>query len=370
MAVRMLKSLKQDYLAEYILHHLNVLERIQSGKPYILCTYYVPSEILNLFEVEYIYIERIVGIAVSSGIVRKPMDFGLPETICSYQKAFLTLLEHKSIPLPEFILAFDYPCQDALYLCEFIHRSYKIPMKKITHQLMQQGFRQVYEQLLQMYPIRQSIEQVVKLSNLASECKMQIDSCRQEYPGILPSDQCLKLFTVENDFGNDAALVVLNKLKDTMEEKQKGFLRTDKQKIFWMGLVPLYDNSILSRMEKKFDVTVIYEEMWMFGETAITAEHFFADLEKKVKSGLFYELEDRMQRIGLIVKEMKADMIINFSQRHCSFLPPQIKKMKDYFDREHIRMYNVGGDVIEGRDQMEKLALILKKHRNREFMDD
>ena len=87
----MLENSHKPYLAQYIGSQLKTLRRIQEGAPYLLCTYYFPPELLQLFDIEALYIERIVGLTVSTGLYTESSD-ALPETICSYQSAFASLV--------------------------------------------------------------------------------------------------------------------------------------------------------------------------------------------------------------------------------------------------------------------------------------
>lgn len=69
LSVRLLKGEGKHTLAQYIAGQLETLQRIQEGAPYLLCTYYVPPELLLLYDVEVLYIERIVGLTVSTGLL-------------------------------------------------------------------------------------------------------------------------------------------------------------------------------------------------------------------------------------------------------------------------------------------------------------
>lgn len=80
LSARMLENSHKPYLAQYIGSQLKTLRRIQEGAPYLLCTYYFPPELLQLFDIEALYIERIVGLTVSTGLYTESSD-ALPETI-------------------------------------------------------------------------------------------------------------------------------------------------------------------------------------------------------------------------------------------------------------------------------------------------
>ena len=69
LTIRFLQTVDKKFILKYIASQKKTLENIYNGKPYILCTYYFPSELVSLFEVEVIYIERLVGLAVGVNIL-------------------------------------------------------------------------------------------------------------------------------------------------------------------------------------------------------------------------------------------------------------------------------------------------------------
>ena len=108
LSVRLLKGEGKHTLAQYIAGQLETLQRIQEGAPYLLCTYYVPPELLLLYDVEVLYIERIVGLTVSTGLL-DGLSGSLPPGICSYQRAFFHLMEQGALPKPCLLLSVDFP---------------------------------------------------------------------------------------------------------------------------------------------------------------------------------------------------------------------------------------------------------------------
>lgn len=323
------------------------LEQIAEGKPYVLCTYYVPSEIAAMYDAEFIYIERIVGIAVSCGVVEGRENHALPEGICSYHKALWELIETGRLPRPSLILAFSYPCVDARLLCEGLHERYRIPIFHMGEG-KQKELRDCCEWLKQYFPLRQSVEETAVLANKAVILKTEIDKKRVAYPGIVSSHDMLKLFTVENMIGSSQAVEVLQGLVEHIDKQVETYAREEKLRFFWMGLIPLYDNSMLSFLETKYNCQFVYEEMWMFGNDYLRPSFFYEDLENKIKHSLFYDLNKRISGLIKKMKELGVNRVINFSQAHCSFLPPQIKEIKCALQQNNIQMYNLGADVVKG----------------------
>lgn len=359
LACQILHGQKKKYLAEYLACNKRSLEQIVAGKPYVLCTYYLPSEIAALFDAEFIYIERIVGIAVSCGIIKGRESSDLPKRICSYHKALWEMIETGVLPRPSLILALAYPCMDAWILCEKLHECYRIPLFRVGEG-RQEKLRDCCELLAQYFSRRQSVEKTVVFANKAAMLKTEIDKKRVKYPGIVSSDDILKIFTVENMIGSPQAVRVLQLLLEHIDKQVETYSKEKKTYLFWMGLIPLYDIGILSSLEIKFNCRFVYEEMWMFGNDYLRPASFYADLENKIKHSLFYDLEERVSGLIRKMKELGVNNVINFSQAHCSFLPPQIKEIKHALQKNNIQMYSLGADVVSGYFSRHKLEEVIK----------
>jgi len=356
LSIRMLLHTDKKYLAFYLSYQKQKLERIIAGRPYVLCSYYFPSELTSMFDTEFLYIERIVGLAVSSNIMKGKERPIFTNDICSYHNAFVDLIENNIIPKPQFIMALSYPCHDAKMLCEYLHSRYNIPLYIISGQNYERELKKGFHILKERYSLCQNINETVEFSNQAVTLKKEIDRYRLKYPGIMKSDEMLKIFTLENDFGSREAVDMLKLVLKTIKDKTLQHSYPDSLRILWMGLIPLYDNSILSHIEKCFPCTFVYEEMWMFGHYFLTEDNFFENLSSKIRTSLFYHTRDRIERLLTVVKETKAELIINFSQRNCSFLPPKIKEIEAAFAKEGLVLKNLDADVVRGGFERETLV--------------
>lgn len=343
---RFLKYSHNKFLKTYINSQKHTIELILSGKPYILCTYYFPSEIISCFDIECLYIERIVGLAIGCHILSNKENSEIDFNGCSYHKAFLELINLKIIPLPERIIAVTYPCNDAVNLCKHLEIKYGIPTCYVSINNMECQLQKIYDLLKNNYSVKKSISEVVNLSNEAISIKKKIDVLRMCCPGIIASNDCLKIFTVENDFGNETAVTVLKNMFDVISQNKKSFINPSGIKIFWMGLIPLYNNNILSTIERLLPCSFVYEEMWNFGDYKLTKSKFFADLENKIKSSLFYDTESRINKLVEVVLNMEIDIVINFTHVSCSFLPKKLKIIMEKLKKKGIKMYNVTGNAI------------------------
>lgn len=356
---KLLEMKKNNILAEYMENQREALERIYEGKPYILCTYYIPSEFTALFQVECLYLERIVGIAVGTHIVTGQEETEEKRIGCSYHQTMLKLIQRKILPLPDRILCFEYPCQNCVDLCTYLHEQYKIPIDYIKQESLTEQLVSLYQKLKSLYGLKQTIRETVRLSNKAVRIKSRIDCLRREYPGVISSDFFLKIFTIENDFGTQMAVNILTCIMSELENKTEGFQEDNKFRIFWMGLIPLTNNNMLSSMERKLPVSFIYEEMWMFGEYYITEAEFFDDLANKIQKGFFYDNKKRIQMILDTIHATKAKAVINLTQKRCSFLPPLLNDVHQAIKKEGIPFLNVTTDVILEQYEEEKLKEVI-----------
>lgn len=359
LSARVLSSQGKIDIATYIEKQKNALERIRSGRQYILCTYYFPSELAQLFDVEFLYIERIVGLTVSCNLLSEHKEYGLPTDLCSYQRVFLQLVEEGVLPKPERIIAVKYPCNSAVVLCEFIHKRYEIPIHYVNVPTLESDLLKMYHLLRSKYGSGQLLSDTVALANQAVEIKRKIDFLRMEYPGIIASDHALKLFTIENDFGNVCAVETLMKMLQMIQEKSRVYVKPDVENVMWMGLIPLYDNSVLSKLESQLPCKFVYEEMWMFGGYQISEEAFIKSLAEKILSGFFFNDWNRAQRLITIMKKLQCRHVINLCQKHCSFLPAKNNWLNSRFESEGITMHVLETDVTLGGFQYDELKRIV-----------
>ena len=366
----MLENSHKPYLAQYIGSQLKTLRRIQEGAPYLLCTYYFPPELLQLFDIEALYIERIVGLTVSTGLYTESSD-ALPETICSYQSAFASLVERKILPKPRCLLAMEFPCPDAVRLMEYLQETYQIPLVRITRENMRQDLQRAVDFLHSHYERSRSESEVSRLFNRANEYKRKIDEMRMRYPGIADSTDMLALFTVENDFGGQTAVDVLEGYYACLRQRAATWRPSGNHRIIWMGLIPLYDNHILEWLENRLPIRFVWEEMWMFDHPncpspelspgRYVASVFYAHLEDRLKGSLFYRPDSRRRRLLDIAEKLHVRMGIDLLQENCSFLPPAVAALRSGFEKKRIAFRTAACDVVRRREgQREKLAGLLE----------
>ncbi|MBC8542748.1 2-hydroxyacyl-CoA dehydratase family protein [Bianquea renquensis] len=347
LAARLFEAKGKQYMAAYLRSSQRRIEKIEGGAPYAVCTYYFPSEIAAALNLEFLYIEKVVGLAMGVGIIRRGSIARQPEAVCSYQQAFCNLLDMGILPKPKVILGVPFPCRDAISLCRFLHSRHAIPFFEVKSATMARDFQHVVQSLSAQLGYRESLPHVLALSAQATALKKEVDTYRRRYPGIIESEDCMNLFTIENDFGLPSAVTVLQELLRNVRSRVPLY-QEPAYKILWMGLVPLYDSSFLKKVEQTVGGSIVMEEMWLYDHRPIGYQHFYDDLAHRIRQSFFYSLGRRQNVIHKTAERMKVSAVVNFLQHQCSFLPRTAKSFSERFVQANIPYVVLGCDVIHG----------------------
>lgn len=358
LAVRYHESIGEQHMAYYLRNQLDVLRNImEHKKDYLVASYYVPGELLELLDVEVVYMERLAGLAAAWRILDKPVFRatvkGFPVCSCSYQAIFDLLIEEEVIPKPVGFVALSYTCNDAWMYCKAAAAKYDVPfyfidVPKTSDNDQQKHFakqlEELYRQLKILFPEKTSMEDVITASNEAQEIKSEIDTVRLKNPGNIID--FFKLFPLYNDLGKKSTVEILkhfmSKLESNASEGSK-----DITEILWLGVLPLYRNSIISDIEKKLGCKVVCEEMFDFGNIKLARNTFFENLAQRIMRSRFFSLGSRMEAMFNSVRDFEIKGIIHFSQRNCMFLPPMVPHIRKRAEKEKIPFVEINGDVVD-----------------------
>ncbi|MDD4729976.1 MAG: 2-hydroxyacyl-CoA dehydratase family protein [Dysgonamonadaceae bacterium] len=329
-------------------------------KDYIAATYYVPGELLSLFDVQAVYIERFAGFVAAWRMFESPAarakTQGFPVGRCSYQALFHLIIEEGIIPKPVSFSALSYTCKDAWTYCRDEADRYNTPFYFIdvhkttgSNQIiyLADQFKELYEKLKSIFPLRASIEEVVAASNKALEIKQEIDAFGMKNPESVNIIDSFKLFPLYNDLGKASTVEILKDFENKIKSKSVSDNQHDIPRILWHGIVPLYKNSLLREIEEKLECRVVGEEMFDFGNTKLSCDTFFEDLAKRIISSRFFTRESRIEAIFKGVKDLDIDGIIHFSHRNCGFLPPLVPLIKNKSKEQKIPFVEIKGDVVD-----------------------
>jgi len=361
LAVRFHESRDEYYMAQYLRNQFDLLKSIiEHKKEYLAASYYVPSELLELFDVEAVYMERFAGFAAAWRLFDNPVAKaeaqGFPSGRCSYQALFHLLIEGGVIPRPAGFAALSYACKDAWMYCRDAAEQYNLPfcyidIPKTTGKdqltYLTKQLEELYEKLKANFPLKTNIEKVVVASNKALVIKHEIDDLRINNPEGTNIMDLFKLFPLYNDLGKESTVQILKSFKDKFE---KDSIQTDEHnvaRILWLGIVPLYKNRLLKDIENKLECKIVGEEMFDFGITKLSNDTFFEDLAQRIISSRFFTWESRMEAIFKNARDFGVQGIVHFSHRNCGFLPPSVPLIRKKVEEMKLSFVELKGDVVD-----------------------
>jgi len=361
LAVRFHESRDEHYMAHYLRNQYDVLKNItECKKEYLVASYYVPGELLELFDVQTVYMERFAGLAAAWRLFENPAEKaeaqGFPSGRCSYQALFHSLIESEIIPKPVGFAALSFACKDAWTYCRDAAEQYKLPFyyidipktnEKDQLTYLARQFEKLYEQLKTTFPLKTNIEKVVTASNEAQEIKHEIDAFKIKNPESVNIIDSFKLFPLYNDLGKESTVQILKDYKDKIEETNVAVDRHNIARILWLGIVPLYKNSLLKDIENKLDCRIVGEEMFDFGTVKLSNNRFFEDLARRIISSRFFTWESRMEAIFKSARDFDIKGIVHFSHRNCGFLPPLVPQIRKKAEEEKTPLIEIQGDVVD-----------------------
>lgn len=360
LAARLLESKNEIHTATFIRHQLAVMDDVWSGKPYLGASYYIPGELLSLFDLPVLYMERITGLGAAQQLFKNlgylKARYQLPSIGCNYQLFYHSMIEEGIIPAPAGFIASSYACDDAFMYCKAASVKYGIPfyyidvMKNCRHKAAGQiavQLKQAYDDLRKTFDQVYSFKEVADKSNRAMGIKQEIDNIRFRFPGIRESMNAFKLFTVYNDLGRDTAVEVLSGYLEHVKRKIQCYKEEPVPKLLWLGIIPLYRNRIIEEIETKYRCEIVYEELFDFGNQTLTEEGFFTGLAERIAASVFYSLENRMEAIKRYADRFNIDGIIHFSQDHCRFLPPMFPALSRKLEEMKIPVVEICGDAVD-----------------------
>ncbi len=360
LSARFADAQNEKYMSRYLKEQLCVLDSILGGKPYFGVSYYVPGELLALFDLQPVYMERMAGFGAANRMLGN-LEFlrvkhGMPSCGCSYQLFFDCMIREGIIPPPAAFIASSYACDDAWMYCRAAAAKYRVPLyfTDVMQASGEKGVEYLGRQLEQLYLELgrefneiHTIGQVVDISNKTMKVKQEIDEMRFKHPGIQSSMDGFKLFTLFNDLGRSFTLEIFESLLEGMKEKTAGHKADGSPRILWMGIIPLYRNRMIEDIEKNYGCKIVYEEMWDYGSCYLTQGEFFYDLARRITSTIFFSFNKRLDALMGYAKRLDIDGVIHFSQRHCRFLPPMAPLLGRELANRGIAFVELHGDAAD-----------------------
>lgn len=358
-AERFSRGRNEPYHAVFLREQLKLLEYILGGGEYYVATYYVPGELVSVFDIPVLYLERMSGFAAANKIIKdlsiKRMMLEMPSCGCSYQLIFESMIEEGILPPPSGFIATSYACDDAWMYCRRTAKKHNVDFYFIdTVQDLEEALvhtssqlKELYEKLAKKHKVKRTIKEIVGDSNDAIRIKTNIDKLRIKYPGIVDSIDSFKLFTLYNDLGKDTCVSIFKNFYEKILEDTKNYEKIECPKIIWLGVIPLFKNRFIKDIEKKYNCRIVYEDLFDYQENYLSEDSFFIDISKRIMSSIFFTVDKRVNSLLSCIKKFKPHGIIHFSQKNCKFLPSIVPVLRNKLSDIGIPIVEIHGDAVD-----------------------
>ncbi len=360
LASRYAEGIGELPIAMYLREQHRNLERIINGEAYIAATYYVPNEILSQYNMPVLYIERVSGFGAANKLLGnieiKRQYLRMPACSCTYQVYFEGLVNEGYIPPPSQIIASSYACDDAWWYCNKMSYKYKADIYLIdvfrknsedSIIYMSSQLEELDNMLKSEYKIVRSLEDVIDQSNDVTRLKIEIDSIRMSYPGILDSSTALKIFPLFNDMGESYANEIMHALYNELLMKAAHYKHDNKIRLIWLGMIPLYYSSLLNDIETRYNCRIVYEELFQYPSKYLDRINIYHSISERIMSTHFFTVQQRIRNIIEYIHVYNCDGVIHFSQKNCRFLPPMLPLLYSELLNYQIPIIDIEGDVVD-----------------------
>ena len=327
---------------------------VERPERYVAMTFHLPPEIPAALGLVPNPHEPLAGAAASLPAARELLAQAAGElpgqtAVCGYQRLFWGLLASGWLPPPVAFAASTFACDDVWKMYEAAAARWGRPFLGLDapavagpggRALVVEGLRAVAEGLAALTGTSltdEGVARAVRLSNRALAAKLRVDRARRLRPEALESALALRYFTLYAKMGTPAAAEVLEALAEEAEGRAAGAAGAGAagagadaaagaaadRRLLWLGLVPLHRPAFTAELERRYRVTVVYEELSWFAWRRLREHHFFDDLACRVLALHYLGRASRRAEAALaLARRFRADGVVHFSYAGCRTLPP------------------------------------------------
>lgn len=301
---------------------------------------------------------------------------GISNTICSYYKATLGLLEEGGLPVPQGAVVSSRICDGGPAAAAFLHEKYStdsfvlnIPFDTNERTLKYLIYQ--YKELIRWienYTKKsfdyEKLKEALELSNKAREYWLKVCELRKGeilYDGYLSLRNFFGVtFLFGSQQGVDITKTLYSELKQRKEKRE--IYAQSGNRILWIHFAPLYNNQIMEYFEQELKCWIVYDITGYIYWDAHDLECPIESLAKRSLSHFYYG--DPVKRIELykqIIQDYKIDGIVHFMHMGCQAIPGAAWQIRLLATDMNVPYLELSGDCIDPRGfSLEQVKLRLE----------
>lgn len=357
-------------LEKTITYQANLFQNVIWSEPdkVVWTNMVMTTEILYAADLIPVNIELIAGWLATFRLSEKEIRLierkGISNSICSYYKATLGLLEEGGLPIPQGAIVSSRICDGGPAVASYLHKKYStdsfllnIPFNTNERTLKYMIYQ--YEELIcwiENYTKKkfdyERLKEALVLSNKAREYWLKVCELRK---GAILYDGYLSLrnfFGVTFLFGSQQGVDITKALYLELKqrEKKKEIFAQSGKRILWIHFAPLYNNQIMEYFEHELKCWIVYDITGYIYWDAHDLDRPIESLAKRSLSHFYYG--DPVNRIKLykqIIQDYKVDGIVHFMHLGCQAIPGAAWQVRSLAMDMNIPYLELPGDCIDPR---------------------
>lgn len=325
---------------------------------------FTPVEILQCFDIQPLSIECfssfISGFQCEDFFNDYAENLGIAETLCSYHKGFIGAVESGVLPAAKYAVTTSTCCDANVNTFRYVSEKKNIDsyILDIPYEYSETTNQYVVSQLKELIKMLEKktgktfdmerLKEVLKRENQSKKYLMEYAKMQSTkyYPSSLTLHMYM-LFASHVGIGTEEILDFYKNLSEDIRSypDSKGI------KIFWIHLLPYYQNSLKQYFNFNSEYQVQTYEINFDYMEELDVDHPLEALAKKLICNLYNgPYEKKVKEVERLVDLLKPDGVINFCHWGCKQSAGCVMQIKESMRGKNIPMLILDGDCMDRRN--------------------
>lgn len=338
-------------------------------KPVIFTSAFVPTEIVyGLRAVPYLP-EMWSGFAAALGVSERGIDEsearGYSQDLCSFHRCHLGLEQLSLLPRPSAIIVSSHLCDGgrrSLYAhsvstgCPFYVIDVPYVMTDSSVRWVSGQVERICEDILRRVPGLglDRMSRAIENSNRARKVYLDVCQLRRNKPAPWSGSEALNyVFAFLSGWGSEWLIDFYANLGKTLKqriEESNYPVPRERLRLLWLNLKPYYKSSFF-RYLAQWGVSVAFEEYSYLYWPEMDERRWAEGIAIKMLSNFGWgPIERRLDAVGKMVNEYRADGVVQFDQWGCRQSNGGGRVLADFLREKGIPFFELDGDGVDPRN--------------------
>ncbi|HIS32692.1 MAG TPA: 2-hydroxyacyl-CoA dehydratase [Candidatus Limivivens intestinipullorum] len=336
------------------------------GRPdsYVWGNIFSPCEIMHSIGLSTLSIECLScyfsGYHLEDYFIDYAQNTGIAPTLCSYHKTFVGAIDSGAVPVPEYAVTTSLSCDGNLNTFRYLEKKKGVPFTfldvpygddEASVDYLAAQLRSFAEELAGRFGKtfrEEELREVLRIENETREELLKFLRLQSEryYPGEMISHLYMMMGT-HLLMGTKEFLELVR----FMNEDIKTYPKLEGKKIFWVHLLPFYQETLQKYLNCNPDYQIIASDIIIDSMEKLDPEHPFHALAKKIIRNLYNgSYSHKADMVANLADMLKPGAVIQFCHWGCKQSSGGSLLLKERMQEMGIPMLILDGDGIDRRN--------------------